>query len=146
VPPLRYDVVDALKRDFPSLTVVLNGGVTDWPAIDRALERVDGVMLGRVAYHDPWMLAQADTRVFGEASVPRSRAEIVHALVPYVEAQMRRGVPLRAISRHILGLYQGVRGARAWRRILSDAARLNTGGPRLLLEALAVVEGEAVAA
>jgi len=146
VPPLRYDVVDALKRDFPALTIVLNGGITDWPAIDRALGRVDGVMLGRVAYHDPWMLAQADARVFGEASVPRSRAEIVHALVPYVEAQMRSGVPLRAISRHILGLYQGVRGARAWRRILSDAARLNGGGPRLLLEALAFVESEAVPA
>ncbi len=146
VPPLRYDTVEALKREFPALTIVLNGGISDWPTIDRALERVDGVMLGRVAYHDPWMLAQADTRVFGDVAVAGSRAEIVHALVPYVEAQMRRGVPLRAISRHVLGLYQGVRGARAWRRILSDAARLNTGGPKLLLEALAVVEREPVAA
>jgi len=146
VPRLRYDDVDALKREFPQLTIVLNGGITDWPAIDRAFERVDGVMLGRVAYHDPWMLAQADARVFGDSQAPRSRTDVVHALVPYAEAQMRGGVPLRAISRHVLGLFHGVRGGRAWRRMLSDAARLNSGGPELLLEALAVVEGEAVPA
>jgi tRNA-dihydrouridine synthase A len=146
VPRLRYDVVDMLKKDFPRLTFVLNGGVTDWPTIGRAFERVDGVMLGRIAYHDPWMLAQADARVFGDAHPPRSRSDVVHALVPYVDAQMCRGVPLRAMTRHVLGLFQGVRGARAWRRMLSDASRLNSAGPELLLEALALVEREAAAA
>src|SRR6266542_3210514 len=146
VPPLRYDFVHALKHDFPDLTIVLNGGVTDWTTIDRELARVDGVMLGRVAYHDPWMLANADARVFGEPPISRSRTDVVHALVRYAEAQMRGGVPLRAITRHVLGLFQGVRGARAWRRMLSDQLRLRSAGPELLLEALGAVERDAVTA
>ncbi len=146
VPPLRYDFVHRLKSDFPALTIVLNGGIGDWPAIDAELANVDGVMLGRVAYHDPWMLAQADARVFGDARPPRSRVDVVHALARYAEAQMQHGVPLRAITRHVLGLYHGVPGARAWRRTLSDAARLNVGGPELLLDAMREVEREAILA
>jgi tRNA-dihydrouridine synthase A len=146
IPPLRYDVVHRLKRDFPALAIVINGGITDWSSIDRELTLLDGAMLGRVAYHDPWMLAQADARVFGEAPSARSRADVVHALVDYARVHTRRGVPLHAITRHVLGLYQGVRGARAWRRILSDAARLKSAGPDLLLEALRVVERDVVTA
>ncbi len=140
VPPLRYDVVHRLKRDFPALTIVINGGLTDWGAIDRELETVDGVMLGRVAYHDPYFLAAADWRVFGDEAPARSRAEVIRDLLPYVARQHARGVPLRAISRHVLGLYHGRSGGRRFRRMLSDSARLRDAGPELLLEALATVE------
>jgi len=146
VPPLRYDVVHRLKRDFPTLTIVINGGLADWDAIDRELAAVDGVMLGRVAYHDPYFLAAADWRVFGDETPARSRAEVVRELVSYAARHHARGVPLRAIARHVLGLYHGRSGGRRFRRILSDAARLRDAGPELFLEALAAVEPVAVEA
>jgi tRNA-dihydrouridine synthase A len=140
VPPLRYDVVHRLKRDFPALTIVINGGLTDWDGIDRELDAVDGVMLGRVAYHDPYLLAAVDWRVFGDDAPARSRAEVVRELVPYAARHVARGVPLRGIARHVLGLYHGRSGGRRFRQILSDAARLRDAGPALFLEALAAVE------
>jgi tRNA-dihydrouridine synthase A len=146
VPPLRHDVVHRLKRDFPALTIVGNGGLVAWDAIERELDAVDGVMLGRVAYNDPWLLAEADARVFGEATLRRSRADVMRALVPYAEAQLARGVQLRAIARHVLGLYHGCPGGRHFRRVLSDAAGLRDAGPALFLEALATVEPLAAAA
>ena len=146
VPPLRYGVVHALKRDFPRLTFVLNGGLVDWPSIERELNEVDGVMLGRLAYHDPYKLAAVDWTLFGDAAPSRSRADIVHAMLPYVRAHRARGVPLRAIVRHMLGLYHGQSGGRTFRRILSDSARLKDAGPELLLEALAAVEPQAIEA
>jgi tRNA-dihydrouridine synthase A len=146
VPPLRHDVVHQLKHDFPALTIVGNGGLADWADIERELGDVDGVMLGRVAYHDPWMLSDADARVFGDAGPARSRADVIHALVPYAETQLARGVLLRAITRHVLGLYHRCPGGRHFRRILSDAAKLRDAGPGLLLEAMAAVEPIAVAA
>ncbi len=140
VPPLRYDVVHRLKRDVPALTIVLTGGLTEWDAIERELAAVDGVMLGRVAYHDPYFLAAADWRVWGDAVPARSRAEVIHELTRYAAAHHARGVPLRAIARHVLGLYHGRSGGRRFRQILSDAARLRDAGPELFLEALAAVE------
>jgi tRNA-dihydrouridine synthase A len=145
IPPLRYDVVHRLKREFPALAIVVNGGLADWRSIEHELAHVDGAMLGRVAYHDPWMLAEADVRVFGAPRITRSRAEVVRALVSYADVELRRGVPLRAITRHVLGLYQGMPGARAWRRMLSDAAKLKSAGPELLLAAMSAVERDAVA-
>jgi len=140
IPPLDYDVVRKLKRDFPALTIVLNGGLADWDAIDAELAHVDGVMLGRVAYHDPYLLAQADRRLFGDSAPAPSREAVLHALLPYAAAQLKRGGTLRAIARHVLGLYHGCAGGRRFRQILSDSARLKTAGPELLLEALAAVE------
>jgi tRNA-dihydrouridine synthase A len=140
VPPLRYDVVRRLKVDFPALTIVLNGGLADWDTIESELAHVDGVMLGRVAYHDPYFLAQADWRAFGEGAPARSRAEVLKALLPYTAAQIARGVPLRAIARHVLGLYHGRSGGRRFRQILSDATKLRGAGAELFLEALAAVE------
>jgi len=140
VPPLRYDVVHRLKRDFPALTFVLNGGLANWDAIERELAQVDGVMLGRVAYHDPYFLAQAGWRAFGDATPASSRAEVLRALLPYARTQLSRGVPLRAIARHVLGLYHGRSGGRRFRQILSDAAKLRDAGPELFLEALSAVE------
>ncbi|HXU55282.1 MAG TPA: tRNA dihydrouridine(20/20a) synthase DusA, partial [Casimicrobiaceae bacterium] len=146
IPPLKYGFVHRLKRDFPALTIVINGGIATLDDVARELSEVDGVMLGRAAYHHPYMLAGADALCFGPGARPRSRAEIVAALLPYIEAQLSRGVHLRAITRHLLGLYHGSPGARAWRRTLSDAALLQSGGPELLLEALREVEPESVAA
>jgi len=140
VPPLRYEVVHRLKRDFPHATIVLNGGLHDWRAIDAELALVDGVMLGRTAYHDPFFLAQADARLFGDASVTRTRAGVIEGMLPYVARQVARGTPLRAIVRHMLGLYHGQSGGRRYRQLLSDAQRLKGAGESLLREALVEVE------
>jgi len=142
VPRLRYDVVHRLKREFPRLTIVLNGGLTTWPVIERELEHVDGVMLGRTAYHDPMILAPVDWRLFGDEAPPPTRARVLRAMVPYVAAQRERGVPLRSIARHMLGLYHGCPGGRRFRQMLSDAASLKDAGPELLMAALAVVESD----
>ncbi len=140
VPRLRYEVVHRLKREFPELTIVLNGGLAAWPAIERELAAVDGVMLGRAAYHDPMILAPVDWRLFGDESPPPTRARVLQAMLPYVAAQRERGVALRSIARHLLGLYHGCPGGRRFRQLLSDARRLDGAGPELLLEALAAVE------
>jgi tRNA-dihydrouridine synthase A len=102
-------------------------------------------MLGRVAYHDPYFLAEAERYCFGPGARQRSRAEVIEELLPYAEAQLSLGVDLRAIARHVLGLYHGAPGARAWRRVLSDAALLKTAGPELFLTALREVEPLALA-
>ena len=148
VPPLKYEYVYRLKRDFPDLRIVINGGIASHAAIAEHIDRVDGVMLGRVAYHHPWLLAEADRYCFGESGgVPpaRTRREVAEALVPYAEARLAEGASLRAIARHVLGLYHGAPGARAWRRVLSDAELLHTAGPQLFLRALREVEPETVA-
>jgi tRNA-dihydrouridine synthase A len=144
IPPLKYDLVHRLKLDFPQSTIVINGGIATLADIKRELAQVDGVMLGRTAYHHPYALATADAFCFATGARPRSRAEIVGALLPYIEAQLARGVHLRAITRHILGLYHGCPGARTWRRMLSDAALLQGCDPALLLVALREVEPEPV--
>jgi tRNA-dihydrouridine synthase A len=140
VPPLRYDFVHRLKREFAGLTIVLNGGLVDLAAIEEQLQHVDGVMLGRAAYHDPWLLAQADAQLFGDAAAPRSRREIAQAMRSYAERQCARGVALRQLARHMLGLYHGRPHARMWRRLLSDPARLAANDPSLIAEAVERVE------
>ncbi|HSS70771.1 MAG TPA: tRNA dihydrouridine(20/20a) synthase DusA [Casimicrobiaceae bacterium] len=145
IPPLKYDYVHRLKRDFPQLTIVINGGIATHEAIARELEQVDGVMLGRVAYHNPYLLAEAEEYCFGVAAPSRTRAEIVEALAAYAREQLASGVSLRAIAQHALGLYHGRSGVRAWRRMLSDAALLASAGPELFLTALKEVEPAAVA-
>ena len=139
IPPLRYGVVRELKHDFPDLTVVLNGGLGDWETIERELAHVDGVMLGRAAYHDPWLLAQVDARLFDEAGAAATREEVMHRLSAYAARQIAQGTSLRAIVRHILGLYHGVRGGRQFRQLLSDAARLHDADTSLLEDALRAV-------
>ena len=141
VPPLKYDYVYRLKRDFAGLRIVVNGGVNTLDAIEPHLSRVDGVMLGRVAYHDPYVLAQAGVRVFGGLLQPRSA--IVHDMFAYAADQVRLGTPLRAIVRHMLGLYHGQPNARIWRRMLSDANLLAANRPGLLLDAMQATENNA---
>ncbi len=121
VPPLDYPAVFALKRRRPTVPVVLNGGLTGWPAIEAALPHVDGVMVGRAAYRDPALLLEVDRRL-GDASGEITRAEAVEAYMPYVAARLAEGVPLHAMTRHLLGLFNGWPGARAWRRHLSTEA------------------------
>jgi tRNA-dihydrouridine synthase A len=138
VPPLKYDYAYRLKRDFPGLRIVVNGGVNTLDAIAAHLSRVDGVMLGRLAYHDPYVLAQAGVRLFGES--PRSRPDIVADMFAYANDQVKRATPLRAIVRHMLGLYHGQPNARIWRRMLSDASLLAANRPGLLLDAMEATE------
>jgi tRNA-dihydrouridine synthase A len=140
IPPLRYEVVHRLKRDFPALAFVVNGGLADWPAIEAQLAAVDGVMLGRAAYHQPWLLAEADARLYRAGVLPKTRAEVAQAMADYAARQVAGGVALRHITRHMLGLYHHAPRARLWRRMLSDPARLARNDPALLLEALETVE------
>ena len=140
IPPLRYEVVRRLKREFPRLTIVLNGGLTDYDAIGRELAQVDGVMIGRAAYHDPYMLAAADRIVFGDERRVASRADVALRMAAYAQAQVARGVPLRAIARHMLGLYHGRSRGRVFRQMLSDSRRLAANDVGVIADALAVVE------
>ncbi len=132
VPPLRYDVVSQLKQDFPDLVIVLNGGIKTLSEAAGFLDTLDGVMIGREAYHNPWILAEADRCIFGDAHPPPTRHEVLDAFIPYAERQLAAGVPLSAMSRHLLGLFQGQPGARAWRRRISEQAHLPGAGVELL--------------
>lgn len=143
VPRLRYDDVYRLKQTFPRLTIVINGGVEKPSAAAVHLARVDGVMLGRAACRDSYLLAALDAQLFG-GSAP-TRAEVVRAMAIYAARETQAGTPLRAIVRHMLGLYQGRPRARAWRRMLSDASRLAGNDAGLLCAALALVEGRCAA-
>jgi tRNA-dihydrouridine synthase A len=120
VPPLRYDWVYRLKRERPELTVLINGGITGVDDAIAHLEHVDGVMLGRVAYHDPYVLHRLDNALSGERDL--SREELLLRMRPYVETQSSRGVALKHIVRHVLGLFHGQPGGRAFRQILSEGA------------------------
>lgn len=137
VPPLRYEVVFQLKEDFPDLDIVLNGGITSLSQAEEALTRVDGVMIGREAYHNPYLLAEVDRRIFGETDAPIvSREEILERLIPYVRRQLKTDTRLHSVSRHILGLFHGAAGARAWRRYISEQAGKRGADESVLLEAL----------
>ena len=140
IPPLRYDFVRRLKREHPQLEIVINGGIRTWEEVDRALAGVDGVMLGRAAENDPWMLALADARIFGDASRSPSRAAVIEAVADYAAAEVRSGTPLRHIVRHLHGLYRGRPVARRWRQALSDAQALAANDPGLVLRARDLVE------
>jgi tRNA-dihydrouridine synthase A len=126
LPPLKYDYVYRLKAEFPQLEIVINGGIATWADITNHLAYVDGAMLGRVAYHNPWLLADPG----------KTRAQVVQAMYEYA----KRVESVRHVTRHMLGLYHGHRKARLWRRLLSDSERLRPNRPELLLEALETVE------
>ncbi|AEB11305.1 tRNA dihydrouridine(20/20a) synthase DusA [Marinithermus hydrothermalis] len=138
VPPLRYGEVYRLKQDFPELTIVLNGGVRTLDAAMAHLEHTDGVMIGRAAYETPWAWAGADQQVFGLDRAP-SRREVVMAMLPYIEARLMEGVPLRRIARHLLNLFKGAPGGRRFRRVLSEGLLDPTAGPELVQRALEAI-------
>jgi tRNA-dihydrouridine synthase A len=145
IPPLDYDRVYQLKQDFPELTIILNGGIATVPACRQHLEQVDGVMIGRQAYHQPWFLTELE-QAFGNDSVPPSREDIVRKMLPYVEREMAAGAELKHITRHMLGLFAGLPGARAWRRYLSENAHRAGGGIEVLETALEGIAAKAAPA
>ena len=132
VPPLRYDVVERLAADFPALRFVLNGGLQDHESALRAGAALDGVMVGRQAYRDPWMLSQVDSLYHGVPPPVLDRRAVVDALAVYAADEVASGTPLRAITRHVLGLLNGLPGARRWRRMMSDATLLRAEDPALI--------------
>jgi len=141
VPPLRYEVVYRLKQDFPQLQILLNGGITTLEQAAEHLRHLDGVMIGREAYQNPWMLAEADRYIFGEDRGPVSRQAVLDAYLPFVAQALAEGVALGHITRHLLGLFQGVPGARAWRRYLSEQAHRPGAGLEVLRQAAQQVWG-----
>lgn len=134
VPPLNYERVYALKHEFPGLCVVINGGITTVDAVAGHLRHVDGAMLGRAAYHDPYVLARIEHLLYGEPLPPREA--IVERLLPYIEAELAQGTALKHITRHLLGLYQGLPGARGFRRVLSERAHRDDAGIEVIRAAV----------
>jgi tRNA-dihydrouridine synthase A len=133
VPPLRYDIVRQLKRDLPQLTIIANGGLRSIEQVDTLLAGVDGVMIGREAYHKPYLLAQIEDRLFPAAGwLAPSRLEVLERFTAYAEGQLPNGHTLAAMTRHILGLFSGSPGARSWRRYFSESSRRTGAGIEVL--------------
>ncbi|MEW8028562.1 MAG: tRNA dihydrouridine(20/20a) synthase DusA [Candidatus Thiodiazotropha sp.] len=139
IPPLSHETVHNLKRDFPDLEIVINGGITDLDQVSEQLQQVDGVMIGREAYHNPWILAEADRLIFGQPESPLTRHQVVESLIPFVEQELSKGTPINRVTRHILGLFQGQPGARKWRRTLSEGSHHVGADSQLLSRAAAQV-------
>ncbi|MBC3880102.1 tRNA dihydrouridine(20/20a) synthase DusA [Undibacterium sp. LX40W] len=146
VPPLKYEYAYQLKRDFPQLEILINGGIKTIAEIDLHLQHCDGVMLGREAYHNPYLMSSFDARYYGDASPAKSREEVLHAMIPYIQEQLTKfgangkGLKLNSITRHMLGLTFGLVGARGFRQLLSDSKKLANADAKLLLEAWACVQ------
>ncbi len=136
IPPLRYEFVYRLKQERPELDIILNGGLNDLASAKAQLNHVDGVMLGRAVYHQPFLLAEVDRLFYGVDRPAKSRHEIVEALIPYIRQQLAKGLRLNHISRHILGLFHGEKGAKLWRRHISENAHKPDADERVILEAL----------
>jgi tRNA-dihydrouridine synthase A len=137
IPPLRYDMVQRVKQDFPALTVVLNGGVKTLAQTQEHLSWADGVMIGREAYQHPYLLAQIDSSIFGEASPVPSRREVIEAYLPYAAEMLAQDVYLSHLTKAILGLFAGHSGARHWKRTLSERSHLPGAGLEVIGDALA---------
>ncbi len=135
IPPLDYERVYRLKREFPQLSIIINGGITTVEQVQAHLAQVDGVMLGRAAYHDPYLLALVESALYGEPLPERD--DVLRHMQSYIEAELARGTSLKHISRHLLGLYQGEPGARGFRRMLSEGAHLPGAGWGLIEQAMA---------
>jgi tRNA-dihydrouridine synthase A len=139
VPPLNYQRVYDIKADYPDLQIAVNGGIDSLDGVKTHLQQVDGTMMGRAIYHDPYLLATADSTVFGHVDQGLSRHQIVQAMLPYISDRMLVGRPLKSMTRHLLGLFQGQPGAKAWRRYLSEHAHLKGARIEIVEQALALV-------
>lgn len=137
VPPLHYDVVHRLKSDFPHLDIVINGGICSLHESEAQLQFVDGVMVGREAYHNPYLLSEVDARLFDSTAPSKTRQAVIEHLMPYIEKELSGGTRLNSITRHILGLFHGEPGARAWRRHLSEHSSRPGAGIKVVQDALA---------
>ena len=138
IPPLIYDRAYQLKKDFPQLNIILNGGLKTVEDVEEAMKHTDGGMIGREAYSNPWFLTELERAVFGNTEI-KTRFEIIEAMLPYIEKHLQNGHELKDVTRHLLGLYQGLPGARAWRRILSSDAYLPAANTNTVLMARAQV-------
>jgi len=136
IPPLDYARVAALKQRHPKLEIILNGGLLNWEMVNQEIDKVDGVMLGRAIYHNPYLLASVDRDYYQDPHPIPSRLQIIERFIPYIETQLQQGIPLKHISRHILGLFQGQQGAKHWRRHLSENAHKPGVDIDLILAAL----------
>jgi tRNA-dihydrouridine synthase A len=141
IPPLDYGRVHRLKAAHPELEIVINGGVASLDDASAHLDKVDGVAMGRAAYQNPYLLAEVDRRLFGDTRPAPARADVLKALIPYIERHLRGGGRLNNVTRHILGLYHGQPRARAFRRHLSERAPRSGAGLEVLIEALEIAEG-----
>jgi tRNA-dihydrouridine synthase A len=139
IPPLNYERVFAVKNAFPELTIVINGGITDLSLASELLTSVDGVMLGREAYQNPFILQQVDALYFNEPDSGRSRIDCILAYLPYMEAELYRGTPLNHMTRHLLGLFKGQAGGKQFRRHLSENSHKPGAGISVLTDALSYV-------
>ncbi|MDR3430325.1 MAG: tRNA dihydrouridine(20/20a) synthase DusA [Rouxiella aceris] len=139
IPPLDYPRVYQLKRDFPQLTMAINGGIKTLEEAKLHLQHMDGVMVGREAYQNPAMLLDVDSQLFGAQATPLTGPEVIRALYPYIETELAKGTYLGHITRHILGLFQGIPGARQWRRHLSENAHKPGAGVEVVEQALMMV-------
>ncbi|RBW44943.1 tRNA dihydrouridine(20/20a) synthase DusA [Psychromonas sp. B3M02] len=142
IPPLDYERVYQLKRDFPELTIAINGGIKTLEDCQTHLQHLDGVMLGREVYANPYILSTVDQQLFGCDKVPLTRFEVLEKMYPYIEGQLAQGVHLNRIARHMLGLFQGLPGARAWRRHLSENGHIPGSGIEVMQKAASFVHEE----
>lgn len=142
IPPLKYDVVYKIKELFPQCHISLNGGVKTLGDTLQHLKHVDGVMMGREAYHNPYLLSEVDRLIFNDDHTVLTRHQLVESMFPYIEKEMAKGVRLQSIVRHILGVFQGVKGTKAWKRYLSENAHKADAGLDVLKHALALVDDQ----
>lgn len=141
IPPLRHDVVHQLKKDFPHLEIILNGGIQTVEEAASHLDKVDGVMIGRAAYETPYIMANADQLIFGDEDKPIiDRLTALENYMPYVEAQVANDVYVRHMAKHLFGLFQGIRGAKSWRRYLGEHMFQDGAGPDVISEAVKLIE------
>ncbi len=139
IPPLQYDVVYQIKKDFPDLEIIINGGVKTMREIDTHLQQIDGAMIGREAYHNPYILAEVDQLFYKENTTPLSRSEVIDQFIEYADQQIEHGVHIKHMTRHILGLFQGQPGAKKWRRYISENAYKKGANSDVITKALAEV-------
>jgi len=139
IPPLKYDSVFTLKRAFPQLSIIINGGIKTLAEAISLLEKTDGVMLGREAYQNPFILNDVDAILFGEGNATQTRTQALFRYIPYIEQQLERGTPLHHMTRHILGLYKGQRGGKQFRRHLSENSYTKSADIDVLLDAISYV-------
>jgi tRNA-dihydrouridine synthase A len=139
VPPLRYSDVHRLKQEFPQLFIEINGGFTSLEQVKEQLKFVDAVMIGRAAYDNPYLFAEADCQIFGEESIPPTRQQVIEGMLDYIDYWVAKGLKLNKITRHILQLFSGQPGSRAWKRHLTEKSCILGVGSEVVREALAKV-------
>jgi tRNA-dihydrouridine synthase A len=142
IPPLDYDRAYQIKKDFSNLVIAVNGGITTLEQTKDHLQHLDGVMIGREAYHSPFVLAEVDQQIFGLDTPIKKRSQVVEEMYPYIERELSNGASLGHISRHMLGLFQSMPGARQWRRYISENAHKKGAGIEVIQTALAKIPKE----